>query len=675
MREPSLNIESRFPGGIPPGTRLARETGIFAGRLAQLLGGALPSENPLSRQRELLEQIFRTTAGERPLADWEGSTLDRMEDPPHPLDRLAIALRLAPVEVDLLVLAGVPEQHEGLCAVLRSLHPRSEPWMSVGLAAQLLCRSNAERLLLREVLETGAMVRAGVLRLTGDAPFFERSLVPAESLWAALHEHDVWPTGILPREAPATVSGLEGWLATPNARLAIRTLQTGEPRTVLVAADSEDVALPRAAALTAAASVPSANLAAAGPWTPELVRLACLHSLARGVTPVLRLSSPEGSSTVEVPSFDGFPGPVVIAGREGATAIRGLRPAQTLYVDRPSPTARAQAWGELLPELASVSHVLATRYSLEPATVREVAQDVRSAAQLEGSAPGLAHVAASVRTRTGLSLTPSVKLIQPTAQWENLVLSPDRLSQLREAVDRLGHQQKVLDEWRLLAGRPGARGVRVLFAGPPGTGKTLSAEVLASALGVDLLLVDISRLVSKWIGETEKNLSAVFDAAEHTQAVLLFDEADGLFGRRSEVSDAHDRYANLETAYLLSRLERFEGLAILSTNLRNNIDPAFIRRLEFVVDFDEPTHEERLALWRCHLPSQVPLATEVDLAELAALYPISGGLIRNAAVAAAFLAAAQATPITRHHLVRAVWREYAKSGRAFPGIPAGVAEP
>jgi SpoVK/Ycf46/Vps4 family AAA+-type ATPase len=207
----------------------------------------------------------------------------------------------------------------------------------------------------------------------------------------------------------------------------------------------------------------------------------------------------------------------------------------------------------------------------------------------------------------------------------------------------------------------------MLFAGPPGTGKTLSAEVLAGALGADLLVVDVSRVVSKWIGETEKNLAEVFDAAERAQAVLFFDEADALFGRRTEVSDAHDRYANLETAYLLSRLERFEGLAVLATNLRQNIDPAFTRRLEFAVDYEEPSAAEREALWRCHLPERAPLAGDVDLAQLARLYPVVGGVIRNAATAAAFLAAAEGREISRRHLVAAIRREYEKSGRAFPG--------
>jgi SpoVK/Ycf46/Vps4 family AAA+-type ATPase len=252
------------------------------------------------------------------------------------------------------------------------------------------------------------------------------------------------------------------------------------------------------------------------------------------------------------------------------------------------------------------------------------------------------------------------------------VLPDARRRQLSEALDRLLHQSRVLDDWGFLAGRPGSRGVRMLFAGPPGTGKTLAAEVLAHTLQVDLLVVDLARITSKWIGETEKNLADVFDAAERTQAVLLFDEADALFGKRTEVSDAHDRYANLETAYLLSRLERFEGLAVLSTNLRDNIDAAFTRRLEFVVEFDEPTERDREALWRTHLPVNAPLDEDVHLGELASLYPIVGGHIRNASVAAGFLASAANAPITRADLVRAVQREYEKAGRAFPGAPAGT---
>ncbi|MGB7924463.1 MAG: ATP-binding protein, partial [Pyrinomonadaceae bacterium] len=325
-----------------------------------------------------------------------------------------------------------------------------------------------------------------------------------------------------------------------------------------------------------------------------------------------------------------------------------------------------------IPELADQASFLAARYPVEPVTAAEVAADLGLLKSLESREATVKDVAAAIRSRGALTLTGGVKLLRPAATFDDLVLSADRLAQLREAIERLMLQARVFDEWGFLKGRAGARGVRMLFTGPPGTGKTLSAEVLAGALSVDLLVVDLSRVVSKWIGETEKNLSAVFDTAERAQAVLFFDEADALFGKRTEVSDAHDRYANLETAYLLARLENFEGLAVLATNLRRNIDPAFLRRLEFVVDFEEPDREERHALWRCHLPKNVPLGEDVNLYELASLYPVVGGVIRNAAVAAGFLAATDGTSIIREHFIYALRREYEKAGRAFPGVPAGM---
>ncbi|MCO6454059.1 MAG: ATP-binding protein, partial [Pirellulaceae bacterium] len=299
-------------------------------------------------------------------------------------------------------------------------------------------------------------------------------------------------------------------------------------------------------------------------------------------------------------------------------------------------------------------------------------------------------VAAALRTRAGQLVAGGVTLVRPVATWKQLILPAERLAQLREAVARIRHQVRVLDEWRFLEGRRGARGVRVLLSGPPGTGKSLSAEVLAHALGVDLLHVDLSRVVSKWIGETEKNLSEAFAAAERSRAVLLFDEADALFGKRTDVGDAQDRYANLETAYLLTRLEHFEGLAILSTNLRQNIDSAFTRRMEFVVEFEKPDSDQRLALWKCHLPDTDLLADDVHLPELAAYFPLVGGLIRNAAVSAAFAAAEEHAHraeraehefddprlgqprIRRSHFMQAIRREYDKSGQPFPGYPGGV---
>jgi SpoVK/Ycf46/Vps4 family AAA+-type ATPase len=180
--------------------------------------------------------------------------------------------------------------------------------------------------------------------------------------------------------------------------------------------------------------------------------------------------------------------------------------------------------------------------------------------------------------------------------------------------------------------------------------------------------VDISRVVSKWIGETEKNLEQAFQAAEQSKAVLLFDEADALFGKRTEVSDANDRNANLETAYLLTRLERFEGLVIMSTNMRNNIDPAFLRRIEYIIDFEEPDKIERKAIWECHVPPQAPIDKDVDFAELATMFSVVGGVIKNAVVSAAYSAAAAQRPICKNDFIQALRREYEKQGKAFPVV-------
>ncbi|HTN87859.1 MAG TPA: ATP-binding protein, partial [Sorangium sp.] len=393
----------------------------------------------------------------------------------------------------------------------------------------------------------------------------------------------------------------------------------------------------------------------------------------RGALPIVTVAAPDGQGApLPLGALDAHPGPVLLCARDGIGAVRGARPVLALRAEGLSRAARRAMWSAALPDLAPDAALLAARYPIEPHVAAEVALDVRDTAQLEGRAPALADVVEAVRTRTAAALSTGASLVRPAVSWDDLVLPPDRLSQLREAIGRLLHQPRVIEEWGFLGARPGAHGVRALFVGPPGTGKTLSAEVMAGALGTDLLVVDISRVVSKWIGETEKNLAAVFDVAERARAVLFFDEADALFGKRTEVSDAHDRYANLETAYLLARLERFEGLVILASNFRQNIDAAFLRRLEFVIEFEEPDLAERERLWSRHVPPGAPLAPDVHLGELSALYPITGGLIRNAAAAAGFLAAGEGTAITRRHFIHAIRREYDKAGRAFPGAPPGM---
>lgn len=207
------------------------------------------------------------------------------------------------------------------------------------------------------------------------------------------------------------------------------------------------------------------------------------------------------------------------------------------------------------------------------------------------------------------------------------------------------------------------RGISALFAGDSGTGKTMSAEVLAGDLGFDLYVIDLSTVVDKYIGETEKNLDRIFTEADRVNGVLLFDEADALFGKRSEVKDARDRYANVEVAYLLQRMELFDGIAVLTTNLRANVDEAFTRRLDAIVDFPLPEEQDRLRLWDRNLPAPLPRGDDLDLPFLAHQFRISGGSIRNVCVSAAYFAAAGDRPIGMTDLIRATEREYRKLGR------------
>jgi SpoVK/Ycf46/Vps4 family AAA+-type ATPase len=211
------------------------------------------------------------------------------------------------------------------------------------------------------------------------------------------------------------------------------------------------------------------------------------------------------------------------------------------------------------------------------------------------------------------------------------------------------------------------RGISALFSGGSGTGKTMAAGIIANELGLDLYRIDLSQVVNKYIGETEKNLERVFNAAEQANAILFFDEADALFGKRSDVKDAHDRYANLEVGYLLQKMEEYEGLAILATNLRQNLDDAFLRRLSVIVDFPFPDQAQRLGIWRVLFPPGAPLAADVDFAALACEVSLSGGHLRNVALAAAFLAAEAGSAITQAQLWHAVRREFQKLGRSWSG--------
>jgi SpoVK/Ycf46/Vps4 family AAA+-type ATPase len=249
-------------------------------------------------------------------------------------------------------------------------------------------------------------------------------------------------------------------------------------------------------------------------------------------------------------------------------------------------------------------------------------------------------------------------------------LPDDALDQLRELCARVVNRHRVLDDWGFGSRLSLGTGANALFAGPSGTGKTMAAEIIAREVGLDLFKINLSAVVSKYIGETEKNLDRIFRAAEASNAILLFDEAEALFGKRSEVRDSHDRYANIEIAYLLQKMEEYEGVAILATNLRQNLDESFVRRLAYTVHFPFPDEAERRRIWARIWPSRTPLADDVDLDRLAGEFRLAGGNIKNIALAAAFLAVADGDEVTMSHVLHATRREYQKLGKALELLPS-----
>lgn len=303
---------------------------------------------------------------------------------------------------------------------------------------------------------------------------------------------------------------------------------------------------------------------------------------------------------------------------------------------------------------------LAERFTLTPGEILKVAPEAsRGHEALWQACRSFSH------GRLGRLAT----LLPTPYTWDDIVLPKETASHLHEIEAHVAHRVTVLDTWGFGQKRPLGRGVSALFAGPSGTGKTMTAQVLAASIDVVLFRIDLASVVSKYVGETEKNLRQIFDEAERLNAVLFFDEADALFGKRTQVRDAHDRYANIEVNYLLQRMESYEGLAILATNRKGDIDSAFLRRLRFIVDFPLPDTEERLAIWQRALPEQAPDGTpllgEIDWKQLARGLKISGASIKDIALRAAFLACSEGTKIEMNHLFQAARREQLKHGRVI----------
>jgi hypothetical protein len=336
---------------------------------------------------------------------------------------------------------------------------------------------------------------------------------------------------------------------------------------------------------------------------------------------------------------------------------------QHLVVDRPDAATRRDLWALSLARHGVVADrddmvAVADLFGMGPSQI-----DAAALAVAREPHAGRTELCAAARSRAWAGLGGLAERVDPSYTWDDLVLPTGTARRLRDLQDAVLHRHRVYDDWGLGRLVGGHTSVRALFSGQSGTGKTMAASVVAAQVGLELHRVDLSAVVSKYIGETEKNLDRVFRAAEDCAAMLFFDEADALFGKRTEVKDAHDRYANIETSFMLQRMEGFDGVVVLATNLAANLDEAFSRRIQFRVDFPVPDRALLAELWRKALPPQLPVEDDVDPDFLAGMFAMTGGEVRSAALGAAFAAAAEGTPLGMRHLVAALARLRRQQGK------------
>ena len=583
------------------------------------------------------------------------------------LRRLSSAFGLDELDVDLLLVALAPDLDPRFERLYGYLHDDvSRRRASAGLALELtggteLAGAGPAR---SRLGPQGALVDQGLLFLEDvDRPFLTRSLRVPDRVAAHLLGNDAPDTLIarLMGDAPDVRFGDVTALA--------RGLAAGVPLVYIrQAAGASGRALARAAFAHSGQPVVDIDLGRllATDEPRQIAEAASREARLRGaglVAGPVDAISERGAAAVR--AFGEASPPVVLVGARGWDPAWAREPPLLLDAPVPDEGQRHELWVGALDGAAppGFDPETATRaFRLGPEQVVRAARAAHRAAVAAGRDLEPADIAAGARAQNAAGLERLARRVEPGAGWDDLILPRAVELQLREIGARARHRDQVIGEWRMGHAAARGRGVTTLFAGDSGTGKTMSAEIIAGDLGLDLYVIDLSTVIDKYIGETEKNLDRIFTEADGVNGVLLFDEADALFGKRSEVKDARDRYANVEVAYLLQRMERFDGIAILTTNLRANVDEAFTRRLDAIVDFPLPEEEDRLRLWERNLPARVPREGELDLPFLARRFRISGGNIRNVCVSAGYFAAAADHPISMADLIRGTEREYRKLG-------------
>lgn len=595
---------------------------------------------------------------------------------PSSLTVLCSAFGLSAFERDILVLCAgfeLDASFFALCDAAQGNLGRSYPTFSLALAAlpdphwSALLSSAPPRYWHLIEVDVGPSLTRNPLRIDERALHFLTGIQQLDQRLIGMVEPLLDEPSLVPSHMRLAERAAETWTRTASGRLPMVQLYGGDAptrRAIAAAACIEHALIPY---LLPAEFIPSS------PDDLEtLTRLWNREERLTGCALILDVDEADLPETIRPGLLgrflDRLHGHVIVSAREHLR-LRGTPTVVLLDVPRPTVPEQRNLWRAMLgasaDRLNGKIDALVSQFSLSASDIGSVA--ARALATGDGESEGMLWDACRAQARPAVGEL--AERIDPRAGWNDVVLPLEQVRTLREIAAHVRHRARVYETWGFASRGPRGLGISALFVGDSGTGKTLAAEVLAADLRLDLYHIDLSQVVSKYIGETEKNLRRVFDAAEAGGAVLLFDEADALFGKRSEVKDSHDRYANIEVSYLLQRMEAYRGLAILTTNMKSALDPAFLRRIRFIVQFPFPDMQYRAEIWRRIFPADMP-TRGLDVQQLARLN-IPGGNIRNIAIGAAFLAADMDEPVGMTHLLQAAHTEYLKLEKPLTEVEIG----
>jgi AAA+ superfamily predicted ATPase len=593
--------------------------------------------------------------------------------------RLRAAFEMDGDDADLMLLSLAPEISAGYGRIFAYLNDNlNQAYLTVDMATRVLRTERTQRLALQARLMPGAPVIRNRLLLLhppdGAETHTSRRLHPAARLLRWFLEEEELPEAV---GFHPVSTDKDPFIPAPT-RKRIADLDDTLTKAVTVAVVGSTMGMregvAQAIARKAGRRLVRVDLERCKPYLDEPydlireLRLSGALPYVVNVAPAQEDPALRNQLNVLGGALSSLPFPVLIGGSD-RRAVSGLlgsdRPSVTVQVARSTLEERIEAWSDALsrrgwrPELGA--DIAERFYSVGGTTIQRVLE--RAEAESGGREPAVEAIWAAAREGSRPEFRGLALHIVPQYTWGDLIIPEKVEKQLIHLTHYLSEQENVYHRWGANKVRARGYGIKALFSGGPGTGKTMAAEVIAGTLGLDLFRVDLSSVISRWVGETEKNLREIFDAAEGGTAVILFDEADALFGSRGEVKQAQDRFANQEVSFLLQRLEVFEGCAILTTNLQENIDEAFLRRFGAVVEFPMPSPEMRVKLWKKAIPPYAPLGADLNLEYLANQFVIAGGAIVNASINACVLASARREPICMRHAVEGVARELIKNGK------------